>query len=473
VIKIRRMTDLAGAFDAMGAWIAGAGFDDIGSPVGVGMTRHPSLNTLVSFTGADGASPAGALIADARGDLFGATFEGGPDGDGTVFEIARTKSGYASAPTTLVAFDKADGMFPTGALVTDALGDLFGMTGLGGTHGEGTVFEIVKTQGGYASAPTILVSFTGADGGLPDDGLIVDAAGDLFGTTSEGGVKGVGTVFEIARTRNGYAHAPTTLASFKGADGEQPAGALFADAAGDLLGTTISGGADDDGTVFEIAKTKSGYASAPKTLVSFTGADGLQPNGSLIADAAGNLFGTTSYGGTDNRGTVFEIARTKSGYASTPTTLVSFTGADGEAPLTALIIDASGNLFGTTFNGGRRVNGGTVFEIAKTNGGYASAPITLANFTGANGKEPQAALMADASGNLFGSASTGGADGDGTVFEIINSGYMPPASPPAPAAFAQAMASHAANRFAGATATLLPSRNAMPTLMFRPHAACF
>ena len=143
------------------------------------------------------------------------------------------------------------------SLIADANGDLFGTTSTGGASGYGTVFEIVKTATGYASTPTTLVSFNGADGGTPDGSLILDGNGDLFGTTSSGGANGDGTVFEIALTALGYATTPQTLLSFNSADGADPLGSLTPDAAGDLFGTTEQGGANGDGTAFEI--TGSGY----------------------------------------------------------------------------------------------------------------------------------------------------------------------------------------------------------------------
>jgi len=127
---------------------------------------------------------------------------------------------------------------------------------------------------------------------------------------------------------------------------------------------------------------------------------------------------------------VFEIVKTASGYASTPTTLVSFNGSDGMFPASGLIADAGENLFGTTSGGG--ANGqGTVFEIAKTADGYASAPTTLVSFNGTNGASPEADLIADRSGNLFGTTMEGGAHNDGAVFEVTDSGFLPPPLSPA------------------------------------------
>jgi hypothetical protein len=387
-------------------------------------TKGPKLTTIVDFMGVDGASPEGTLMTDAAGDLFGTTVVGGADDKGTVFEIAWTRQGYASAPTILASFAGYDGEQPAGGLIADGAGDIYGTATGGGTHGYGTAFELVKIGTGFAASPTTLVDFTGSDGADPYGGLIADAAGNLFGTTSGGVNQSVSTVFEIAKIRRSDAPAPTTLVTFDGSDGRLPTGRLIADAAGDLFGTTDLGGTDDDGVVFEIVKTNGVYANAPTTLVSFTGADGAEPGGGLITDAAGDLFGTTSAGGADHGGTVFEIAKTGGGYASAPTVLVSFTGPEGYQPDGSLIADAAGNLFGTTGLGGPGgANDGTVFEIAKTEDGYASRPTILVTLNGSNGANPVGSLIADAAGDLLGTTA-GGAHGYGTVFEITHSGYV-------------------------------------------------
>jgi hypothetical protein len=307
------------------------------------------------------------------------------------------------------------------------------MAGLGAY---GTVFEITKTASGYLT-PTVLASFDGPNGGntagsngsVPKSNLIMDAAGDLFGTTSGWGPGGYGTVFEIKKTSTGY--STITLAGFNRSNGAGPVAGLVTDSAGDLFGTTSGGGTSLYGTVFEIAKatTATGYATTPTTLVNFSYANGagIYPLGSLITDAAGDLFGTTSGGGitngvNDDYGTVFEIKKTAGGYSPAATTLVSFNGADGSGPAASLIADATGDLFGTTTGGG--MNYGTVFEIAKTSTGYASTPSTLAKFNVTNGNAPQARLTADAAGDLFGTTEGGGSGAYGTVFELTNSGFV-------------------------------------------------
>ncbi len=164
-------------------------------------------------------------------------------------------------------------------------------------------------------------------------------------------------MFEIAKTKSGYAGTPTTLVSFDGSNGAYPAAGLIFNQKGDLLGTTFNGGPYGQGTMFQIAKTRSGYASRPSTLVSFNGANGALPFGGLIADARGNLFGT-SVGGTDYQGTVFELAKTRGGYATSLTILASFSLNLGYPPEpTGLVADAQGNLFGPTYLRWRQQSG--------------------------------------------------------------------------------------------------------------------
>ena len=322
----------------------------------------------------------------------------------TTFTLSDTSSAYGvdtynSQVSTLATFTGANGASPLSYLASDAAGDLFGVTGTGGADNDGTVFEIAKSTG----ALTTVASFTGANGADPW-GVTSDAAGDLFGTTANGGADGDGTVFEIAKSTGEL----TTLATFTGTNGENPFGTVISDAAGDLFGTTAYGGAGGYGTVFEIAKSTGELT----TLATFTGANGETPAGSLTIDAEGDLFGTTANGGADGDGTVFEIAKS----TGKLTTLATFTGSNGEYPERGLTIDAAGDLFGTTFHGGAD-NDGTVFEIVKSTG----ALITLATFTGANGASPLSALVIDAAGDLFGTTELGGADNDGTAFEIAKS----------------------------------------------------
>ncbi len=377
----------------------------------------PTFTTLISFNGTDGETPDAGVIADAAGDLFGTTNDGGVAG--TVFELVNNGGG-SYTPTTLVSFNGANGEYPYAGLVADAAGDLFGTTNAGGANSAGTVFELVNNGGG-SYTPTTLVSFNGAIGQYPDAGLVADAAGDLFGTTQVGGANDDGTVFELMNNAGG-SYTPTTLVNFDGTNGAIAQAGLIFDAAGNLFGTTAYGGANNDGTVFELVNNGGG-SYTPTTLVNFDGTNGANPYASLISDAAGDLFGTTQGGGANGDGTVFELVNNGDG-SYTPTTLVSFNGTNGANPHASLISDAAGDLFGTTEGGG--ANGdGTVFELMN-NGGGSYTLTTPVNFDGTNGANPYASLISDAAGDLFSTTADGGANGDGTVFELSGVAVVAP-----------------------------------------------
>jgi len=243
---------------------------------------------------------------------------------------------------------------------------------------------------------------SGSNGEYPHGGLVEDSNGNLFGTTLAGGADKFGTVFEVAHNGNTI----TTLASFTGSNGLFPNGGLVEDSSGNLFGTTEAGGADNLGTVFEVVHN----TNTITTLASFTGSNGETPYATLVEDNSGNLFGTTQEGGADNLGTVFEVAYN----SSTITTLASFTGSNGGYPEAGLVEDSSGNLFGTTPWGGAG-NDGTVFEVA-----HNSNTITaLASFTVSIG-DTFAGVVVDSSGDLFGTTQLGGSSGTGTVFEVAH-----------------------------------------------------
>ena len=387
-----------------------------------------TIETLATFDNTDGSDPSG-LQLDANGNLFGTTLDGGADaepngvgGYGTAFEIPLTASGYASTPVSLVSFTEEEGVSPTGGVLIDGNGDLFGTLLTNGSSSSGSVYEIANTPTGYANTPEILAAFAGPIN--PIGPLIADAQGDLIGTAEGGGVYGGGAVFEISKTATGYATAPTVLASFDGADGLSfSTSGLIADASGDLFGQTSTGGGEDAGTVFEIARTATGYASVPIVLASFP--RGTSGGGSaLTIDAEGDLFGTDAAGAslaTDNA--VFEIAKSATGYTTgygdTPPTLVTFSGGAAGYPSSNLLIDAAGDLWGTTTSG---FGSGTVFEIIKTSSGYATTPTEI-GLQDDDDTTPGGNLIADAKGDLFG-ASSEGSNGDGAIFEITGSGFV-------------------------------------------------
>jgi uncharacterized repeat protein (TIGR03803 family) len=360
-----------------------------------------AVTTLASFNGANGSNPQAGLLMDAGGNLYGTTWQGGlnSDGsvaDGTVFEVGKG----SGVITTLALFNGTNGSYPAGNLIIDAAGNLYGATSGGGANGDGAVFEVGKGSGTI----TALASFSGTDGSTPMAGLLMDGAGNLYGTTEGGGdANGDGTVFEVGKGSGTI----TTLASFDGTNGSEAYAALVMDAAGNLYGTTYSDDNDGDGTVFEVGKG----SGTITTLASFSSTSGSNPYAGLIISAAGNLYGTTYSGGANGGGTVFEVVKG----SGTITTLASFNGTNGSNTQAGLIMDAGGNLYGTTFGGGA-YGDGTVFEVASGSGTIT----TLALFNGANGFNPIGNLVMDVGGNLYGTTYSGGAYGDGTVFEVAS-----------------------------------------------------
>ena len=314
-----------------------------------------------SFAGGttDGSGPYAGLIMDSAGNLYGMTMYGGANSGGTVFKISvdGTESVLYSFPagsfsipavTTTVGGTWIAGQY--GGLVMDSSGNLYGVTNAGGTSNNGMVFKISA-----AGTESVVYSFMGGttDGSDPEAGLIMDSAGNLYGTTFGAGAAGAGTVFKI--TSGG---TETILHSFAGGttDGLEPRASVVMDSAGNLYGTTLAGGMKGDGTVFKLSPT-----GTETILHSFTGgtSDGSGPLAGLIIDNAGNLYGTTPSGGTKGDGTVFKVSPT-----GTETVLYSFAGGptDGANPVGNLVMDSAGNLYGTTTYGGAN-GGGTVFKI--------------------------------------------------------------------------------------------------------------
>jgi uncharacterized repeat protein (TIGR03803 family) len=373
-------------------------------------------STIASFptsTG-NGTEPDGQLFIDSNGDLRGATVHGGTDPTpanqiGTTYEIAKIAGGYATTPTFLADIPGGlNTLVGVPNLSADANGDLFGLMFSGGANHLGTIVEFPAGGGPEVE----LANFTVATGASnPGGRLLVDASGNLFGTTLSGGDHGSGTVFEL---KTGT-HTPTVLTSFGSGIVPSGSGNLVEDAAGDLFGTTTS-------SVFEVKKTGANSYAAPVSLVPFPVGTQI---GTLTIDSKGDIFGTTVTGGENDDGTVFEIEKTPTGYASTPTTLASFTPADGKLSLNrpkTLIVDANGDLFGTTDPSAQN-SGGVVFEIVRTSTGYESVPTIVSNFAGLGDGSLGANVVADANGNLFGTTQAGGVNNKGSAFEITGSGF--------------------------------------------------
>jgi len=409
-----------------------------------------TLKVLHAFRGSpDGTAPESNLIFDAAGNLYGTTYEGGTGtacagGCGTVFQLTPDGSGSFSE-RVIHSFEGPlfDGQNPQAPLIFDAQGNLYGTTYSGGQgvrRASGTVFKLSpKPDGSWTE--TVLHNFNGAldgghDGGDLQGGLLFDQAGNLYGTTAGGGTgtgcgagpaTGCGTVFELSPTPGGE-WQETILHNFTNnhSDGWNPESGLIFDVAGNLYGTTFYGGAAPmgGGTVFELTHASGRWQES--VVYSFKcAADGCSPYSGLVFDTAGNLYGTTVGGGDkQGDGTVFKLAPGPAG-GWTETVIHTFTpGHDGIEPYGGPILDAAGDVYGTTFyGGGGTVTGcsdgcGTVYELMPGPSGYTEA--ILARFgNGGLGVGPLTGLLMDAQSNVYGTAAFGGPDSAGVVFEVL------------------------------------------------------
>lgn len=358
-----------------------------------------SLTTLTSFSGSmgvipDGAKPYAGVLVGSDGFLYGTTYQGGtngiPFGHGTIYKISP-----AGITTTLWSFNNTNGAQPYGALASGDDGYLYGTTLVGGSGGLGTLFRI-STHGSL----TTLHSFGGTDGAKPSARLKRGADGAFYGTTQQGGANNLGTIFRL--TTNGNF---SSLHSFDGVNGSRPYAEVSMGLDSHLYGTTLTGGAANLGTVFKFATN--GFFTS---VFSFGGTNGATPYGGLTLDPTGVFYGTTAYGGVNAAGTIFRIT-TNGGH----TILRSFDGEkDGENPWSTLLRGQDGTYYGTTILGGDTANvpRGTVFQFT-TNGVFAA----LISFGfDANGASPYGGLAQDATGNIYGTTFDQGPDLKGTVF---------------------------------------------------------
>jgi uncharacterized repeat protein (TIGR03803 family) len=297
------------------------------------------------------------VVFDAAGNLYGTTTSGGTFGFGTVFKLdtGRTK-------TVLYNFSGGDdGAYPTASLVRDSAGNFYGTTYYRGAYEGGTAFKVARVSGHWRVR--VIHPFGGSNDGLyPAASLVLDSTGNLYGTTFLGGKHGAGTAFEL--TPVGGRWKESVLTSFEQHSGDRPTAGLTIDPAGNLYGAASDGGAHGGGTVVELTPSQGGRWNGSVLYSFLNGSDGGDPLGSLILDAVGNLYGTTSGGGLGG-GTVFRLVPNVGG--SQKTLLYTFTDlADGGEPVAALVMDASGNLYGTTHHGGDAEDyygHGVVFEI--------------------------------------------------------------------------------------------------------------
>jgi uncharacterized repeat protein (TIGR03803 family) len=380
---------------------------------------------LYSFTGGtDGSQPDAGLTPDGAGNYYGSTFFGGEYGWGVIYKLSHASSGWTE--TVLYNFQggSEDGASPAGTLILDSAGNIYGITVAGGKGygiqeepGYGIAFELSPSGSGWTE--TIIHFFDNTDGG-PSSGFIRDAAGNLYGETGGGNASGNnGTVYLMRSTPDGWEYG--ILYRFQGGnDGDYPYGGLIFDAKGNLYGTTIEGGGTaGDGTVFELERGTSGGWTEKQLYAFQNTADGVAPQAPVVFDKAGNLYGTTVWGGDAcspyGCGLVFELS--PSGDTWTKSTLYTFTGEpNGHAPSAGLSFDKAGDIFGTTSNGGSN-DSGALFELKPQSGGGWQESIVESFTDGSNGGYPSTPLIVSGT-NIYGTAGSGGQYGHGIVFEM-------------------------------------------------------
>jgi uncharacterized repeat protein (TIGR03803 family) len=414
-------------------------------------TAGTAETIIANFIGSNGSDPEAGLVADADGNLYGTTQVGGSAGYGTVFELTPPVPGSRAAWKMKVLHNFTqgnDGGNPFSEVLIDGSGNVYGTTAVGGKSGGGVVFKLTAPK--YAE--TVIYNF-GSDGYEPFGDLTFDDSGAIYGTAAAGGSGDEsGVVFQLtppapAPGKKGAWKYHVIHAFSKSGDGAGPFGGILFDRdSGDLFGTTLSGGKDQSGTVFRLTPQGSGWDE--KLLHSFTGlADGSTPSGRLAIDSSGNLYGTTTVGGNGGAGTAYELIRPASGNPPWKVHVIhAFSGGDdGQFPIAGLTMDATGNLYGTTVGGGKaptppqscfyggdglagNLNGeevtncGTVFELQKSGGKWKF--LSLYSFQGwsfdgiQDGEGPDATVMLDQSGNIYGTTTGGGPSLVGTVFKI-------------------------------------------------------
>ena len=385
-----------------------------------------TYNVLHTFRGPDGAVPFAGVTMDGTGNLYGTTTAGG-NGYGTVFKLAH--EGSAWILTKLYAFTGGrDGSTPYARVIFGPDGTLYGTTiaGGGGTcdGGCGTVFNLRPSPVVCKSVAcpwieTVLYRFTGgSDGGVPLFGdLVFDHAGNLYGTTSAGGntsgncaPSGCGVVFELTPAHGSWTETVLHSFSLDGRDGGYPASGLIFDNSGNLYGTTVFGGTNFSGAVYQL--THSGPGWVENTLYSF-GTEGDEPFGGLVVDRSGNLYGATALGGSGESGTIFELTPSRGNWTFT---LLHTFAADGVGgPENSLTMDSAGNLYGTAITDGLFLVG-SVFKLIPGSGGWTY--VDLHDFDSGGGEFPSGAVILDSGGNLYSTTENGGSGGAGVVWEI-------------------------------------------------------
>ena len=384
------------------------------------LAQAQTYTILHNFTGTDGANPTSTLVLDRAGNFYGTTQNGGSYNKGVLFQLKAAGSGWVLRPLHEFGQVVSDGYEPLnyGGLAFGPDGTLYGTTNSGGLLecGEGqsycgVVFRLQPPPTACTSALcpwnyTVVHQFTSypSDVSIPESGVVFDGAGNMYGTTYGGGI------YQISPSGGGWTE------SVIGELGNETFPAMVADSAGNLYGIWTEG-FNTYGGVFELSPSASGWTET--VLYRFTGSsDGSTPMGGLVRDNAGNLYGSTSDGGSGGGGTIFELSPSAGGWAFH--LLWNFPGSGFSGPQSALSFDTQGNLYGTTFHGGRH-GGGSVFQCTHIGSNWVCDD--LYDFEqGSNGSFPVGGVTLDSQGNLYGTTNVGGSGcglyGCGVIWKI-------------------------------------------------------
>ena len=388
-----------------------------------GANAAGKAEVLHSFGDGGGEYPATDLVVDGAGHIYGTTTQGGDWNSGTVFQLTRTGDGWSES--VLYSFTSgADGSQPYNGVTLDAQGNIYGTAVTGGTGqacegGCGVVYKLTRSGGNWTQS--VLYNFTGGnDGAGPGAGLTFDQNGSLYGMTPIGGEFGLGVIYQLTPQPNGEWTQSVIHTFTGGTDGGTGSAGRLLLHSGSLYGVATVGGLHAKGTAFRLSRSPEGKWRL-KTLYAFQGQpDAGFPYGALIRDAAGNFYGTTYYDGRYGYGAVFQLTP---GPADTWTERVLYSfknGLDGANPISHLNLDASGNLYGTTSEAGAPgCSCGTIFKLTPSEGGRWRQSVAHA-FRGApDGAYAYNGMVAGPAGSFYGSTVIGGTDDDGVIYEFV------------------------------------------------------
>lgn len=372
-----------------------------------------------SDTNGDGSQPwSNYFITDAKGNFYAVTASGGTYGEGTVFML--TPGGKETVLYEFQGQAANDGGSPHGRLAFDSAGNIYGTTQGGGVNGSGTVYELTKSGGKWKEQVIYAFSAAGLDGASPSAGMTIASDGTMYSTTAGGGSYGAGAIFSLKKKGKTWKQTVIHSLNFP-SEGGFPYEGLMMDAAGNLYGGAPSGGSGGNGVIYRLSPTKSGWTYT--NINNFTGQNG---DGTglywidLISDANGNIYGATSFGGTNGTGTVWELVYSKPKKTYKEKILYEFGASgsgDGNNPYGGLARDSKGNLYGTTLNGGSS-GFGTAYELTKE--GKTWKETILQDFAGGStdGQYPTGNLFLDTKGGVCGMAENGGTYNDGIAYCI-------------------------------------------------------